>query len=194
MNPAIILASSSPYRRELLARLGLPFDCQSPNIDETPRPGETPRDLATRLARSKSEAVARALDAPALVIGSDQVASIGGVPLHKPGNRERALVQLKQASGRTAEFHTGVTILDSRGSHAESALDLTRVHFRALSDREIERYVDRDRPYDCAGGFKAEALGIALFDRIESNDPTGLIGLPLIQVAVLLRTFGVELP
>ncbi|HET7306503.1 MAG TPA: Maf family nucleotide pyrophosphatase [Gammaproteobacteria bacterium] len=190
----IVLASSSPYRRELLTRLKLPFDCQSPDIDETPRPGESPSDLAQRLARSKAEAVATALRTPSLIIGSDQVASIGGQKLGKPGSHERAQEQLRRMSGRTVEFYTAVAVLESDNGRFESSLDLTRVHFRALDDLEIQRYLDREQPYDCAGSFKAEGLGIALFESIESSDPTALIGLPLIAVATLSRRFGLNLP
>ncbi|HET8550994.1 MAG TPA: Maf family protein [Gammaproteobacteria bacterium] len=190
----IVLASSSPYRRELLARLKLPFDCQSPDIDETPRPCESPRDLAQRLARSKAEAVAAQSDKPALIIGSDQVASIDGTPIGKPGNRERAQAQLRQASGRTVEFHTAVTVRESGSNREASTADLTRVHFRTLNDDEINRYLDSEQPYDCAGSFKAEALGITLFKSIESGDPTALIGLPLIELARLLREFDLQLP
>ncbi|HET6655425.1 MAG TPA: Maf family nucleotide pyrophosphatase [Gammaproteobacteria bacterium] len=194
MSLPIILASSSPYRRELLGRLGLAFDCRSPDIDETPRPDESPRALAERLARSKAVAVAAGLSTASLVIGSDQVASIEGTPLGKPGGRERALAQLQQASGRVVEFYTAVTVLDSASGEQQQALDLTRVQFRALTDREIERYLDREQPYDCAGSFKAEALGITLFDSITSRDPTALIGLPLIDLARLLRESGLQLP
>ncbi|HET7371420.1 MAG TPA: Maf family nucleotide pyrophosphatase [Gammaproteobacteria bacterium] len=194
MSLPVVLASSSPYRRALLERLGLPFDCRSPDVDEAPRADETPLDLAPRLAQSKAEAVAAELNAPSLVIGSDQVASIHGSPVGKPGGRERAAAQLRRASGRTVEFFTAVTVLESGSGRQEHALDQTRVHFRALEDREIERYLDREAPYDCAGSFKAEALGITLFDSIESTDPTGLIGLPLIALARLLRQFGCRLP
>lgn len=194
MSLQIVLASSSPYRRELLARLGLRFKSRSPEVDETPHPDEPPRALAARLARSKAEAVAAKFGSPALVIGSDQVASVNGSPVGKPGSRERAFAQLKAASGRTVEFYTAVTVVDSATNQQQQALDLTRVHFRALEDGEIERYLDREQPYDCAGSFKAEALGITLFDSIESNDPTGLIGLPLIGLARLLRHFDCDLP
>ncbi|HET7570036.1 MAG TPA: Maf family nucleotide pyrophosphatase [Gammaproteobacteria bacterium] len=194
MTPPIVLASSSPYRRELLGRLNLPFDCQSPNIDETPRPGESPHDLAQRLAHSKAEAIAATLDQPALVIGSDQVASINGAPIGKPGNRERARAQLQQASGRTVEFHTAVAVRESGSSREASFTDVTRVHFRTLKDDEIARYLDGEQPYDCAGSFKAEGLGITLFESIESSDPTALIGLPLIELARILREFDLQLP
>lgn len=194
MHPNIILGSSSPYRRDLLARLDLPFDHQSPDIDETPRPDESPRELARRLARTKAETIAAALNEPALVIGSDQVASRDGEPLGKPGDRARAQTQLRRASGQTAEFYTAVTVVHAGNGETASRLDRTRVHFRTLADDAINRYLDAEEPYDCAGGFKAEGLGITLFQSIESSDPTALIGLPLIALADLLRGFGVSLP
>ncbi|HET6725950.1 MAG TPA: Maf family nucleotide pyrophosphatase [Gammaproteobacteria bacterium] len=190
----IILASSSPYRRELLARLRLPFECHSPDIDETPLAGELPAALAERLARTKAEAVASSRHEPSLVIGSDQVASIGGEPIGKPGSHERARAQLQRASGRTLDFYTALTILNSGSGRRENALDVTRVTFRRLADAEIERYLDHECPYNCAGSFKAEGLGITLFKSIESSDPTALIGLPLIAVSTLLRRFELCLP
>lgn len=193
-NHPIILASSSPYRRELLGRLGIAFSCTSPDVDETPLPDEAPAALAARLARAKADTVAGASAAPALVIGSDQVASCDGAVFGKPGDRERTCEQLRRASGREVEFHTAVAVVAASGGRVENGADLTRVSFRTLTDAEIDRYVDREQPYDCAGGFKAEGLGITLFESIESRDPTALIGLPLILVAKCLRVFGYELP
>ncbi|RPE81255.1 Maf family protein [Vulcaniibacterium tengchongense] len=191
MSP-LILASTSPYRRELLARLRLPFTTVRPDADETPRPGETPLELARRLARTKAAAVAA--DYPeAWVIGSDQVAEFDGRPIGKPGDRARAIAQLRAMAGRSARFHTGLCLLRHDGP-ALQALDTTEVRFRALGAEEIERYVDAEQPFDCAGGFKAEGLGIALFEAIESRDPTALIGLPLIATARLLREAGYTLP
>lgn len=191
---SIVLASSSPYRRDLLDRLGLPFVCKRPDVDETPHPNEAPAALAARLAHTKAEAVAAASGASALVIGSDQVASCDGAVFGKPGHRDRTCEQLRRASGREVEFHTAVAVAAAGSGRIETGADLTRVRFRLLTDAEIDRYVDREQPYDCAGGFKAEGLGITLFESIESRDPTALIGLPLILVAKCLRAFGYDLP
>lgn len=188
----LVLASTSRYRRELLERLRVPFDVARPETDETPLPGEAPAALASRLAVAKAAAVAR-LDAPAWVLGSDQVAELEGRPLGKPGGREAAIAQLAAMSGRTVAFHTGVCLLRD-GAPPLVAADVTRVRFRALEAAEIARYVDAEQPFDCAGSFKSEGLGIALFDAIESNDPTALVGLPLIATARLLRQAGFALP
>ncbi|WP_058835192.1 Maf family protein [Luteimonas abyssi] len=188
----LVLASTSAYRRELLERLGRPFETARPDVDETPRPGETPASLAGRLARAKARAVS--LQRPdAWVIGSDQVADLDGQPLGKPGTHAATVAQLRAMAGRQVHFHTGVALAHAGDCRAAS-LDLTRVHFRPLSDQEIARYVDAERPYDCAGGFKSEGLGIALFDAIDTRDPTALIGLPLIATAKLLREAGLALP
>lgn len=189
--PTLILASTSRYRAELLQRLRLPFDTARPEVDETPRPDEPPARLAMRLARAKADAIASACP-PAWTIGSDQVAELDGRPLGKPGDRPRALAQLAAMSGRTVHFHTAVCVM--RGQAAHAAMDLTRVRFRTLSTAEIERYVDAEQPFDCAGSFKSEGLGICLFDAIESGDPTALVGLPLIATASLLRQAGFALP
>lgn len=188
----LLLASTSPYRRELLQRLRLPFDSTSPGVDETPLAGERPVELVQRLARDKAAAVAAGA-AGAWVIGSDQVAELDGVALGKPGARERALSQLEAMSGREVRFHTAVALLRHDGT-GHAALDLTTVRFRRLERAEIERYVDAELPFDCAGSFKAEGLGIALFDAIESQDPTALVGLPLIATARLLRQAGFPAP
>ena len=191
----LVLASGSPYRRELLDRLALAFESVSPSIDETPWKGEEPAELVTRLALDKARAVAR--ERPGrVIIGSDQVATLDDEILGKPGTTENAVAMLTRCSGRSVEFLTGVCVLDGRSSDAEPAMhmDITRVAFRPLNRKEITRYVDRERPLDCAGGFRSEGLGIALFDRIDSQDPTGLIGLPLIRLVEMLGAEGVELP
>ncbi|WP_242108142.1 Maf family protein [Luteimonas aquatica] len=188
----LILASTSPYRQALLARLQLPFETARPEADETPLPGEPPMEMVVRLAETKAAAVAaQALDA--WVIGSDQTAELDGDPLGKPGDRERAIAQLEAMSGRTVAFHTAVAIARHDGP-VLAARDTTLVHFRELAPGEIARYVDAERPLDCAGSFKSEGLGIALFAAIESRDPTALIGLPLIETARLLREAGYRLP
>lgn len=190
--PELVLASASPYRRALLERLGLPFRQCSADIDETPRRGESPAELVMRLARSKARAVASA-ETGAIVIGSDQVAVRGEEILGKPGNMDEAMAQLARSAGRHVEFLTGVCILGpGRELEPEEHMDITRVVFRPLEAGEIRRYVETDRPLDCAGSFRAEGLGIALFERIDSQDPTGLVGLPLIWVAQALRRLGVE--
>jgi septum formation protein len=187
----LILASTSPYRRELLQRLRLPFDCARPEVDETPLRGETPGQLVRRLARAKADAIA-GQHPQAWVIGSDQAADLDGRILGKPGGREPAIAQLAAMSGRTVRFHTAVSL--RRGAHALAAVDLTQVRFRGLSAAEIERYVDAEQPFDCAGSFKCEGLGISLFEAIDSHDPTALVGLPLIALSSLLREAGYALP
>jgi septum formation protein len=192
--PRIVLASTSRYRAELLRRLIPDFEQVAPGVDEFGEPDEAPAERAARLARLKTRAVAENIS-DALVIGSDQVADLDGRVLDKPGSAANARAQLLACSGHAARFHTAVCVVDTRGDNrAWQATDLTRVVFRTLSADEIARYVERERPLDCAGGFKAEALGISLFERIESNDPTALIGLPLIALARLLRECGLALP
>jgi len=191
--PKLVLASTSPYRRQLLERLGVRFTVAAPDVDETPLPGETPIDLANRLARAKAEVIAHRHPS-SVVIGSDQVAMLGKEVIAKPGNPERCIEQLKMLSGQRLAFHTAVNVIQSDTGSNQSHLDITTVHFRKLTTEEIERYVARERPVNCAGSFKAEALGITLFDRIESNDPTALIGLPLIWLANALRGSGFNLP
>ena len=190
--PRLVLASTSPYRRELLARLRLPFDTARPEVDESPLSGEAPMALAARLAQAKAAAIARP-GSDAWVIGSDQVAELDGIALGKPGNAARARDQLAAMAGRPVRFHTAVYLAHGDGRRLQ-ALDTTTVRFRALSGEEIRRYVDAERPLDCAGSFKAEGLGISLFEAIESRDPTALIGLPLIATAGLLREAGFPLP
>lgn len=191
----LVLASTSRYRGELLARLTLPFRSVAPNVDEAPLPGEAADALAARLARAKALAVATAHPGT-LVIGSDQVAALEGAKLGKPGNAARAREQLAASSGREVTFHTAVCLVDARTAppREHHALDTTRVVFRRLRDEEIERYVAAEKPLDCAGSFKVEGLGISLFERVENTDPTALIGLPLIALTRLLRDAGVALP
>lgn len=191
----IVLASTSHYRRDLLARFGLPFRVVSPNCDEKPQPGEEPHAMASRLALAKANAVATTCPGT-LVIGSDQVAEIAGRVFGKPGSAVAARAQLAASSGRTARFHTAVCVVDTRHGFAtiRTEIDTTHVVFRVLEEDEIARYVDVETPFDCAGSFKAEGLGITLFERIESQDPSALIGLPLIALARLLRTAGIILP
>jgi len=189
----LILASTSRYRRALLQRLGVPFDCVAPDADETRLPGEPAAEMAARLARVKAEAVA-ARHPGAIVIGSDQVALRGTDVLGKPGSVERCREQLRASSGQEVVFLTAVHVIDGMAGRAESHVDRTVVKFRELSDTEIDRYIERDQPLDCAGGFKAESLGIALFDRIESIDPTGLTGLPLSWLCGALRRARVQIP
>jgi septum formation protein len=191
--PRLVLASTSPYRRALLGRLGLEFECVSPGTDEAARSGEAPLDLARRLALMKARSVAPSRPG-AVIIGSDQVAVLGQQVLGKPGTVERCVAQLGQSSGREVEFLTAVHVLNGRTGTGESHVDRTVVRFRDLSDSEIERYVATEKPLDCAGGFKAESLGIALFERIESADPTGLTGLPLIWLCGALRRAGIPVP
>ena len=195
--PKLILASTSRYRRELLERFGLPFECRPSGVDEAARPGEAPAALVARLARAKAGRVAA--DAPgAWVIGSDQVAVLGepGTPriLGKPGTATRCIEQLRDCAGRRVEFLTAVAVVRARDPVAHEFLDRTEVVFRTLEPAEIERYVARESPFDCAGGFKCEGLGITLFEAIDNRDPTALIGLPLIRLAAALRACGYPLP
>jgi len=191
--PSLVLASTSAYRRELLARLRLPFECLPPGCDERRLPDEPAPALVQRLARLKAEAVA-ALRPGSVVIGSDQVALRGDEILGKPGTVERCTEQLLRSSGQQVVFLTAVQVVDGRHGRAESHLDRTVVQFRELGPAEISRYIAADAPLDCAGGFKAESLGIALFDRIESSDPTALTGLPMIWVSAALRRAGIPVP
>ena len=193
MQATLVLASTSPYRAQLLTRLGLPFETASPEVDERARPGETPEALVTRLAQAKAEAVAPA-HPDSLIIGSDQVAVIDGEILGKPGSHDKALEQLRRAAGRSVTFHTGLCLLDSRSGRHQVLCEPFRVHFRELSDEQLRRYLERERPYDCAGSFKSEGLGITLFRRLEGDDPNALVGLPLIRLVELLGKAGVELP
>jgi septum formation protein len=187
----LILASTSRYRRELLARLQLPFDVVAPEVDESAAAGEAPAELAQRLALAKARAVA-ASDAQAVVIGSDQVAELDGAALGKPGGHERAVPQLRAMRGRSVRFHTAVAVVHGASGFAQQALVSVTVRFRDLSDGEIEQYLRLEQPYDCAGSAKCEALGIALLDAIHSDDPTALVGLPLIRTSALLRAAGLD--
>jgi septum formation protein len=182
----VVLASTSRYRRGLLERLGMPFECADPQVDEAPRAGEAPAATALRLAEAKARAVAIRF-ADSLVIGSDQVASCGGTRLDKPGNHENAVRQLTLVSGKTAVFDTAVALLDTKSGRLDARNVPCRVTFRQLDPGQIERYLRREQPYDCAGSAKAEGLGIALIARIETEDPSALIGLPLIALGELLR-------
>jgi septum formation protein len=189
----LILASTSRYRREMLDRLGLPFECVPPGVDETAVAGEAPTEIALRLARAKAEAVATRHPG-AIVIGSDQVAEIDGRALGKPGDRASALAQLRASSERDLVFHTAVCVWDGADNSHHAFLDETRVRMRSLTDEEIERYLDAEQPWDCAGSFKSEGLGVVLFESVQSDDPTALIGLPLIALARALRACGYSLP
>lgn len=193
MPDTLILASGSRYRRELLGRLGLPFTCDSPDIDETSRPNETPRNLAERLARQKALAVA-ARHPNACVIGSDQVADCGGTLFGKPGTAENARQQLRLASGNTVTFWTALALANPARQSLQETVVRCDVEFRTLTDDEIERYVEMEQPLDCAGSFKSEGLGVILFRRFVTDDPTSLIGLPLIALCDMLRAEGIELP
>ena len=192
MHP-VILASTSPYRRSLLQRLGLPFEVIRPEVEEDHLPGEPPADRALRLSLAKAQAVAVRYPS-AIVIGSDQVAASGNQILDKPGDAANARAQLAALSGSTAKFYTGCALVGLSGSVRLSHLDTTTVYFRSLTTAEIERYVEREKPFDCAGGFKSEALGVTLFESIETTDPAALVGLPLIWVACALRRAGYQLP
>lgn len=190
-HPPLILASSSRYRAELLRRLGVPFEGIAPDLDETPLPGEAPEALARRLALAKAQVLADRHPGR-WVIGSDQVPSLDGRVLHKPGTRERAIGQLREFSGKTVRFDTAVALVGAGAPQVD--IDVTTVRFRRLEAAEIERYLEAEPAWDCAGAFKAEGLGITLFESIDSTDPTALIGLPLIRLRRLLFQAGLPLP
>ena len=189
---AVVLGSTSRYRRELMERLRVPFTVAAPHVDETPLPGEAPKALALRLALAKAQAVA-ALHPEAVVIGSDQVADLAGQPLGKPGEHDRAVAQLRQMRGQTVIFQTALAVVCLATGFEQVDLAEVRVVFRDLSDEDIEAYLQAEKPYDCAGSAKSEGLGIALLESIDNDDPTALIGLPLIRTARLLRQAGVKL-
>jgi 7-methyl-GTP pyrophosphatase len=191
--PSLILASTSVYRRELLARLGVMFETLAPGVNEAHLAGESPADRALRLAQEKAGALARRYP-QSVVVGADQVAACGDQLLDKPGDAARCRAQLELLSGRTALFYTACVVLGGNGAMHCAHVDTTSVVFRALTSEEIERYVARDQPFDCAGGFRAEALGIALFECVESQDPSALLGLPLIWLAAALRGAGFRVP
>jgi septum formation protein len=189
--PKLILASSSHYRKALLQRLGIPFETIAPFIDESRLDDETPAQLVKRLARLKAEAAG--MDIPdALIIGSDQCAVIDGHLIGKPGNFERAFLQLKKACGNVVEFHTGLCLLDTSCNRYQLDEITFRVHLRDLSDEQLKRYLNREKPFDCAGSFKAEGLGIALFTRMEGDDPNALVGLPMIRLVSMLEQAGMS--
>lgn len=191
--PSIILASTSKYRSELLHKLNIPFETANPLVDETPLSGESPPALASRLALAKSRAITST--APdTLVIGSDQVASIDHQLLGKPGNMDQAVDQLTLSSGRCVEFHTAVSVTHADSGESLSRLEITRVHFRELSHQQIVRYLEAEQPFDCAGSFKSEGMGIVLFRKIEGRDPNALIGLPLIALVEILSEWNLILP
>lgn len=193
MAPLIVLASSSKYRRMLLDRLHLEYSCKAPSINETPFESEAPEDLCRRLATEKAHALA-ADYSHHWIIGSDQVAALGPKLLGKPGNMENAIAQLRACSGHSVCFYTAVHLMDSATGNGQTAVDTTTVKFRQLTDREIETYLQTEKPFDCAGSFKVEGLGITLFDRVDSRDPTALTGLPLIALTTMLRNWGLSLP
>ena len=188
----LVLASSSPYRRELLSRLGVAFSTFSPSIDESRQADESAEELVTRLSREKALAVA-ASHPEALIIGSDQVATVDGKVLGKPGNHEKAVEQLMSASGKRVTFYTGLTLYNSQSGNTQTCCVPFHVQFRELNRREVEHYLEKEQPYNCAGSFKSEGLGICLFESMEGNDPNALIGLPLIRLHGLLRQEGVDL-
>lgn len=188
--PPIVLASTSPYRRDLLARLRLSFEVRAPAMNEAALPGEAARETALRLAQAKARAVAP--DCPAaLIIGCDQVAVLDGVSLGKPGDHANAIAQLRAMRGRSVLFHTALALFNARTGALQTAEVPTTVRFRQYGDAEIERYLEAERPYDCAGSARIEGLGIVLVESVESTDPTALIGLPLMQLAAMLRNEGV---
>ena len=189
---SLILGSTSRYRRELVSRLGLPFEAVAPNVDETPHLGEKPADLALRLAIAKARDVAQR-HPQAVVIGSDQVADLAGEPLGKPGTHERAVAQLRRMRGQTVVFQTALAVVCASTGFEQSDIAAVRVVFRDLSDDEIEHYLRSEQPYDCAGSAKSEGLGIALLERIDNDDPTALVGLPLIRTCRMIRAAGVRI-
>ncbi len=189
--PPLVLGSTSPYRRELLARLRLEFSVDAPQVDETPHADEAPADLAQRLAREKAQDVA-SRHPGAVVIGADQVAELDGLAIGKPGNHARAVAQLQAMRGRQVLFHTAVVVLRPATGFAQGLLATVAVQFRQLQDAEIEHYLRLEQPYDCAGSAKCETLGIALLEQIASDDPTALVGLPLMRTCALLRQAGID--
>ena len=188
----VILGSTSRYRKELLSRLRIPFEVCAPHVDETPLPGEAPKELALRLALAKALAVAKQ-NPNAVVIGSDQVADLDGTPLGKPGNHTNAVLQLQKMRGKTVVFQTALSVVCVANGYQRTDLAAVRVKFRDLTDSEIESYLRAEEPYDCAGSAKSEGLGIALLDVIDNDDPTALVGLPLIRTCQMLREAGVTL-
>ncbi len=192
-HPPLILASSSPYRRQLLSQLNVAFDCVSPSIDEAAKTNETAALLVARLAHEKANAVANSHPAH-LIIGSDQVAVLDGTIMTKPGNHGNAITQLQQCSGKKVTFYTGLVLLNSCTGSLQSTVEPFSVYFRPLNSAAIDRYLTTEKPYDCAGSFKVEGLGITLFDKLDGNDPNSLIGLPLIQLTTMLAKEGIQRP
>ncbi|MGS3184690.1 nucleoside triphosphate pyrophosphatase [Aeromonas taiwanensis] len=193
MKMPLILASTSRYRKALLEKLGLPFQCASPEVDETPIPGESAEALVSRLAQAKAMAIAERHD-HGLIIGSDQVCVCDGQILGKPGTVENAVAQLMRAQGKHVTFLTGLCVIDAASGHAEQMVEPFAVHFRSLDEAAIRRYVEAELPLDCAGSFKCEGMGIVLFEALEGRDPNALIGLPLIALIDLLGRHGLHLP
>lgn len=191
--PKLVLASSSPYRKSLLERLQQPFECASPDIDETPQPGESAEQLTQRLAQAKARAL-RNQFSNHLIIGSDQVLLLDGEPVSKPLNHAAAVDQLTRSSGRTLTFSTALCVLNSTTGHEQTCIEPVHVTFRDLQAEEIERYLRQEQPYDCAGSFKSEGYGITLIARMQGDDPTSLIGLPLIRLRAMLAKEGLALP
>jgi MAF protein len=189
----LVLGSTSPFRRQLLERIGVRFETAAPEIDESRLPGESPEDLVLRLAEGKARAVAAA-HPHSLIIGSDQVACIEGLILGKPGTHDRARSQLQEASGKRVTFYTGLCLLNTDSDNSQSVCEPFFVYFRQLRPEQIERYLRREKPYNCAGSFKSEGLGIALFERLEGDDPNALIGLPLIRLISMLAVEGIAIP
>jgi len=184
--PNLILASTSPYRRVLLEKLGVPFECAAPNVDESPQPGESPRHLVVRLAQEKAKSLAAQFP-DHLIIGSDQVCVLDGAITGKPHTEDNARQQLLKARGNIVTFYTGLALYNSSTGHLQTECEPFDVHFRHLSEQEIDDYVRKERPLNCAGSFKSEGLGIALFDRLDGRDPNTLVGLPLIALCQMLR-------
>lgn len=192
MSPKLILASTSPYRKQLLDKLAIEFEIREPNCDETPLTGESATELVLRLAKMKAQSCAREEQGKQIIIGSDQVCVINNAIIGKPLTRDNAIQQLIQASGQVITFYTGLALFNSETGHCDVTLDEFNVHFRALSQAQIEYYVDTEQPFYCAGSFKSEGLGIALFERLEGKDPNSLIGLPLITLIDMLEKQGIQ--
>lgn len=189
--PRLILGSSSPFRRELLEKLDLSFECDSPDIDETPLKNEKPEDMVARLAKAKAMAIAER-NPQSIIIASDQCATLDGEIIGKPGDHEGAVTQLQKASGRCVTFYTSLCVYNGQSEVSEEVVEPFYVYFRELTDQQIENYLKKEEPYNCAGSFKSEGLGISLFERLEGNDPNTLIGLPLIQLIRMLEKFQIK--
>ena len=188
----LVLGSSSPFRKELLSKLGLPFETDSPDIDETPLENESPQDMVKRLAKLKAEAIA-AKHSNCIVIASDQCATLDGKIIGKPLEHDKAVEQLQEASGRAVTYYTALCVMDTASQRVEEVTEPFHVYFRELSDTQIENYLKKEEPYQCAGSIKSESLGIALFERLEGSDPNTLIGLPMIQLVKILEKLGIDI-